>query len=101
MMHRALWIVVVAACADSPAVEPLARTEAPTRYGVVEIPSSLGGTNSRGNAIAGDTIAGFSNLADNSARHATLWRSGSLVDLGTLGGPNSNVAWPGLNDRGM
>jgi probable HAF family extracellular repeat protein len=35
----------------------------------------------------------------------TLWRGGTLVDLGTLGSPNkpknSNVAWPVKNTRGL
>jgi probable HAF family extracellular repeat protein len=29
-----------------------------------------------------------------------LWRDGQIVELGTLGGPNSSVQWPGQNDRG-
>ncbi|MGH7254020.1 MAG: hypothetical protein ACREIE_09510, partial [Nitrospiraceae bacterium] len=31
---------------------------------------------------------------------ATLWRGGTPFDLGTLGGLNSNVQWPGLNHGG-
>jgi probable HAF family extracellular repeat protein len=59
---------------------------------------SLGGT-SRGNAInASGLIAGYSNFSDGS-RHAALWENG-VIDLGTLGGPNSSVPWPGLNHRG-
>jgi probable HAF family extracellular repeat protein len=45
-------------------------------------------------------VAGFSSLADGT-RHAALWRGGRLTDLGPLGGPNSSVAWPGLNERGV
>jgi probable HAF family extracellular repeat protein len=64
--------------------------------------SSLGGTVSRGNS-ANDRgwVAGYSNLAGNASRHATLWLGGSVFDLGTLGGPNSSVAWPVKNDRGL
>jgi len=29
----------------------------------------------------------------NQSRHATLWRNSSILDLGTLGGPNSSVTW--------
>lgn len=36
-----------------------------------------------------------------SSTHATLWRGGQALDLGTLGGPNSNVAWPVKNNRGL
>jgi probable HAF family extracellular repeat protein len=46
-------------------------------------------------------VAGHSNLAGNQSRHAALWREGSLLDLGTLGGPNSSVAWPVKNNRGI
>ena len=66
--------------------------------------SSLGGTSSRGNIInERGWVAGFSNLPGDAIRHATLWRSGNIVDLGTLGDPNSsnsNVPIAGLNNRG-
>jgi probable HAF family extracellular repeat protein len=32
--------------------------------------------------------------------HATLWQGSSVIDLGTLGGPNSSVSWPGQNNGG-
>jgi probable HAF family extracellular repeat protein len=63
---------------------------------------ALGGTNSRGNSINDETwVAGYSNLAGDQSRHATLWRNGSLLDLGTLGGPNSNVTWSVKNNEGI
>ena len=64
--------------------------------------SSLGGTVSRGNSVNDlGLVAGYSNLAGNQSRHASLWFQGFQVDLGTLGGPNSNVAWPVKNDQGL
>lgn len=70
-------------------------------YRVTNLPS-LGGTVSRGNSINDrGWVAGYSNLAGNQSRHATLWLQGSAIDLGTLGGPNSSVAWPVKNDRGL
>jgi probable HAF family extracellular repeat protein len=63
----------------------------------------LGG-NSRGNSINNrGWIAGFSLFQGNPKRHATLWRDGSILDLGTLGSPdrNSNVTWPVKNNRGI
>lgn len=71
------------------------------RYRVTDLPS-LGGTVSRGNSINDrGWIAGYSNLAGNQSRHAALWTGGSVLDLGTLGGPNSSVTWPVKNDRGI
>jgi probable HAF family extracellular repeat protein len=73
----------------------------PTKYQVTNL-ASLGGTISRGNSINNRSwVAGYSNLSGNQSRHASLWRSGSLLDLGTLGGPNSSVAWPVKNNIGL
>lgn len=70
-------------------------------YRVTNLPS-LGGAVSRGNSINNrGWVAGYSNLAGNQSRHATLWRDGAALDLGTLGGPNSSVAWPVKNNRGL
>lgn len=72
-----------------------------SNYHVTNLPA-LGGTVSRGNSINNrDWVAGYSNLAGNQSRHATLWLDGSAFDLGTLGGPNSSVAWPVKNNRGL
>ncbi|HEV8628891.1 MAG TPA: hypothetical protein VGV61_01140 [Thermoanaerobaculia bacterium] len=74
---------------------------AQTRYQVTNL-ASLGGTVSRGNSInnAG-WVAGYSNLTGNQSRHASLWLYGAQLDLGTLGGPNSSVAWPVKNNVGI
>ena len=73
----------------------------PTKYQVTNL-ASLGGTISRGNSINNRSwVSGYSNLSGNQSRHASLWRSGSLLDLGTLGGPNSSVAWPVKNNGGL
>jgi probable HAF family extracellular repeat protein len=54
----------------------------PPQYTITDLPSL--GINNR------TWLAGYSNLAGDQSRHATLWRNGALTDLGTLGGPNSN-----------
>ncbi|HEV8578771.1 MAG TPA: hypothetical protein VGX68_06765 [Thermoanaerobaculia bacterium] len=70
-------------------------------YHVTNLPS-LGGAVSRGNSINNrGWVSGYSNLVGNLTRHATLWRDGEALDLGTLGGPNSSVAWPVKNNRGL
>jgi probable HAF family extracellular repeat protein len=70
-------------------------------YEVTILPS-LGGTSSAGSSINNRSwVAGFSNLPGDQTRHATLWRNGTSLDLGTLGGPNSSVVWPVKNNRGV
>jgi probable HAF family extracellular repeat protein len=63
---------------------------------------TLGGAASAGNAINTlGWVIGVANLPGDQTAHATLWRNGAKIDLGTLGGPNSAVDWPVHNDRGM
>jgi probable HAF family extracellular repeat protein len=78
--------------------QDLAQLAAP-QYTVARL-GSLGGTQSRGMAInTQGWVAGWSNQPDGTRRGA-LWKEGSLIPIGTLGGPSSTVPWPGLNDAG-
>jgi probable HAF family extracellular repeat protein len=75
--------------------------QAPPHYRVFQL-GSLGGSVSSGNTINNLGWAmGSSNLTGNASEHATLWAFGFAFDLGTLGGPNSNIGWPVKNDRGV
>jgi probable HAF family extracellular repeat protein len=79
----------------------LVASQQPQQYTITDLPS-LGGTVSRGNSINDRTwIAGYSNLPGDQTRHAALWRNGALTDLGTLGGPNSNVTWSVKSNSGI
>src|SRR5205823_8552341 len=75
-------------------------TKARQQYQVSNLPS-LGGTSSGGNSINDQSwAAGYSRLPDRD-RHATLWQSGLLSDLDTLGGPNSSVTSNVKNTAGI
>lgn len=107
MRYTRLVIAVALAtgCGGNEAVQAPQMREARTiqtpRFQIEKLNGGSGGGDSRGQSInLWGTVAGFSNGTDGT-RHAAMWRRGSFIDLGTLGGPNSNVQWPGLNDLGM
>jgi probable HAF family extracellular repeat protein len=79
----------------------LAGQEPPQHYRAINL-GNLSGTASEGNTInnIGWSI-GAADLAGNTTEHATVWIYGLRFDLGTLGGPNSDVQWPNKNDHGQ
>lgn len=97
-MRQIPSFVLASACAAALAAAPaVAATAAETLYHVSNL-GSLGGTSSAGNSLDDfGLIAGTSNLSDDGRAHATAWLYGAMRDLGTLGGPNSNVVWPVKN----
>jgi len=82
---------------------PLAAQDQPdhsgrSRYRVVNLGIPLGGSAAGAAAINNlGWVAGDSNLTGDATQHAELWVYGYPIDMGTLGGPNSAVLWPGLN----
>lgn len=89
-------IVLLASCFTINAGEAGA-----TVYRVTNLGDPGGGNVSQGTSDnQPGTIAGFSLLPD-STMNAELWNGGRAVSLGTLGGPNSAVAWPNRNDHGL
>jgi probable HAF family extracellular repeat protein len=104
-VNQSLLIVMTGLCCG--AILPSLHAQKPevTRPGlqfqVSNLPG-LGGTSSGGNSINNQTwVAGYSRLMGNQSRHAALWRNSLLSDLGTLGGPNSSVAWNVKNTQGV
>src|SRR4051812_14491855 len=72
---------------------------AQTKYQVIELPDL--GASSQANSINNrGWVAGGVNLPGGAYTEATAWIDGSLVRLGTLGGPNSLVGWPVDNNDG-
>jgi probable HAF family extracellular repeat protein len=71
------------------------------RYYVFNLGDPSGGNNAAAASINNiGWIAGDSYEAGNANEHAFLW-VGTPVDLGTLGGANSAVAWPNKNNHGQ
>src|SRR4029077_16959390 len=103
-VSQALYIILIAVCCGATfarlhAQKPKA-TNAKAQYQMSTLPD-FGGTSSGGNSINDQSwAAGYSRLP-NRNRHATLWRSSLLTDLGTLGGPNSSVTWNVKNTQGI
>jgi probable HAF family extracellular repeat protein len=104
MRSRVLtFMIVVALCV--PVTQDLPAQARLAGYTVVGL-GTLGGTVSGASSINNRSwVSGFSNLPGDTRTHATLWRSGATLDLGTLGGfnndLNSAVIWPVKNDNGL
>ena len=68
----------------------------------IELLSDLGGSATAGSSINDlGWIAGQSNLTDDVASEAVLWRGNQRKSLGTLGGKNSAALWPVKNVIGI
>jgi probable HAF family extracellular repeat protein len=98
-----LVAVAIAACRDAPELTrppQLTAEVAPEswRFDVVTLPTFDASPN-RGSAINNQGwVAGYVTRSTG-ARHAALWRNRVVSDLGTLGGRNSSVHWPGLSNN--
>ena len=104
-ISQSLSILLAAACCGAALTPAQAQgpqtVKAKMQYQVSDLPG-LGGTSSGGNSINNLTwVAGYSRLAGDQTRHAALWQSSLLSDLGTLGGPNSSVTWNVKNTQGV
>jgi probable HAF family extracellular repeat protein len=79
----------------------LAAQQNQEHYRVINL-GNLSGTASSSNTINNLGWAmGSADLVGNTTEQATVWIYGLRFDLGTLGGPNSDVQWPIKNDHGL
>ena len=73
----------------------------PTSYAVENL-GTLGGTQSAAYGINNEGwVTGAANLPGDQNEHPFLWREGTMIDLGTPGGPNGSAGFPFKNDRGL
>lgn len=64
--------------------------------------AGLDGSDARANSVnEWGMAAGYANLDGNQERQAMVWAFGQALPLGTFGGRNSSVLWPGQNDTGL
>jgi probable HAF family extracellular repeat protein len=98
-----LTLVIVLALAGLLAAQSAPQKRHATNYQVFFFPDTLGGTASAANAINDLGWAmGSADLAGNTNLEAVAWIEGKTVKLGTLGGPNSSVAWESVkNNNGL
>src|SRR5512145_2546641 len=113
MRHIRCAAVVVAIAAVSscrydpqipsdPRVPMLQESSLPAARYTINYLDDLGGSRNRAAGISNSgLVAGFVNRPGNATRVAALWRNESLDTLGTLGGPNSIVQWPGVSSNGI
>lgn len=72
-----------------------------THY-IVKALSTLGGTQGGANGInKKGWLSGWATFPGDQSEHGVLWRGEETIDLGTLGGPDSAVAFPVKDDRGI
>src|SRR5690242_19607460 len=99
-----LFVILLGLCCATPLAQAQAQRpeamKARTQYHVSTLPD-FGGTSSGGNSINDQSWAAGYSRFPNRDRHAALWRSSLLTDLGTLGGPNSSVTWNVKNTQGI
>ncbi|MGH6889395.1 MAG: hypothetical protein ACREHF_09385 [Rhizomicrobium sp.] len=103
-MNRAKLICTTAmtaaalAFAAAATAKPVAGPSGEYRLTILSNP--LGGTYAQGSSITKKRlIGGFASLTGNTTMHAMLWQHATAHDLGTLGGPNSAIAWPNRNEH--
>ena len=96
MKYVAGMTVLALACGLN--AQSASQNQAP-KYYVFNLGAPLGGNPEPVGINDLGWISGGANLASNNVVNAELW-IGAPVDLGTLGGPSSNISWPNHSTQG-
>lgn len=99
----ALTLVIALALPGGLAAQRAPQHRHVSNYKVFTLPNTLGGTVGAANAINNlGWVMGSADPSGNTTSEAALWIEGKMLKLGTLGGPNSSVAWEGVkNNKGL
>lgn len=102
ILLRTTTAIVIGAAAIAPAQAKNGAMH-PATYQVAALPNPLGGTYAQGTSINNRAqVQGMATPPGDTVMHAILWQIGqSPVDMGTLGGPNSAIAWPNRNNHNI
>ena len=91
-----LAVVMAPAITGTPTLQA-----ASDQYTITEL-ATLGGTVGAADSINDKGwVAGYANLPGDRTEHAALWIDSVVIDLTTLGGPNSSVGFPAKNNKGL
>jgi probable HAF family extracellular repeat protein len=99
MKHRTLIGLIAMGLCGALAAPRQAAAQTPRSYFVVNLGNPLGGPVSLGSSVNDEGWAAGGATTADSTEHAVLWL-GTALHLGSLGGPNSNIAWPNPSTRG-
>jgi probable HAF family extracellular repeat protein len=99
MRNRILFLTLLLMGLESGLCAQSASSSQPPKYYVFNLGAPLGGVPEPVGINDLGWISGGANLTNNSVVNAELW-VGVPIDLGTLGGPNSNISWPNHSTKG-
>ena len=91
MKSKKFLLCALAALATAPYSTVMALGQQPA-YDVINLGTPLGGSFAIAAGISADGyLGGYANLTGDASQHAVLWYVNKTKDLGTLGGPNSDL----------
>lgn len=99
MRKEILLVILILVGIESGLYAQSAESGQPLKYYVLNLGAPLGGNAEPVGINDLGWISGGANLTGNTTVNAELW-IGVPLDLGTLGGANSNISWPNHSTRG-